>query len=102
MTIIIGKNPKTIENSKTFCYDHEKKEWLYGRELNQARENSVIGIVTDEFTKIERVVVIGGSNFGAMLRSTEYLFANYDACRSEGWKKGEQCDVVYLKQKTRL
>ena len=94
--MIIGKKPKTSENSKTFCYDHEKEKWLYGSELNQARENSAIGIVTDEVTKVEMVVVMGGSNFFVTLKSTEYLFVNADTCWSEKWKQGEEYVHTHL------
>ena len=53
--------------TSTFYYDHIESEWIPGPSLKQRRKHLAAGIVTDEVTNENFVVVTGGSNTGCQV-----------------------------------
>ena len=81
LTMVIGGQN---EYTKTFVYDHQKGEWSDGPNINEARYFHAGGIVTDEITKENFIVISGGIYVGGVgLNSTEVFFGFY-------WSKGER------------
>ena len=54
-----------------FYFDHEGKNWGQGPDLLQARWSHAAGLITDETTYDEFVIVTGGGYIGIKLDSTE-------------------------------
>ena len=72
VTLIIGGESTGISFSKrTFYYNHKTSEWSDGPELKVGRRYLAAGIVTDDVTKEEFVVVCGGHDGSNRLKSTE-------------------------------
>ena len=59
-----------------YYFEHEGKKWNQGPDLMQARRGHASGIVTDEASYDEFVIVTGGGYNGIMLDSTEILIDN--------------------------
>ena len=100
--MIIGKNPETLGKS-TFYYNHMKGEWVDGPELKQSRVNSAIGIVIDNVTQEEMVVVMGGNAVGTSgahlsLDSTEILLIDPHGQPMGNWSKGEKEKIICQKK----
>ena len=57
-------------------FEHEGKIWSQGPDLMQARDDHAAGLVTDETTYDEFVIVTGGEYNGILLDSTEILDDN--------------------------
>ena len=64
---------------KTFYYDHKTGNWSVGPTLIQSRFSHAAGIVIDEYTQEEIVIVTGGFH----VSQTEMLLDNT-------WSKGEK------------
>ena len=62
--------------SKTFYYNHNHGNWSDGPELLKARVSFAAGIVTDDVTNEEFVIVTGGDDGSNYLKSTEILMDN--------------------------
>lgn len=78
-TMIIGGESTEIDASKkTFYFNHKTQNWTDGPHLNVGRSNFAAGIVTDDVTKENIVIVTGG-----YLQSTEILLDNQ-------WKQGKR------------
>jgi hypothetical protein len=58
-SMVIG-GISTVYSALTFFYDHNKAEWITGPSLMQARGDHAAGIITDEVTDENFVVVTGG------------------------------------------
>ena len=61
---------------KTYYFDHQSQNWIQGPNLMQARWQHAAGIVTDQVTNEELIIVTGGDHNGILLDSTEMLFNN--------------------------
>ena len=71
--------------SATFIYDHNEGKWITGPSLIQSRDSHAAGIVTDEVTDEQFVVVTGGYYY---LDSTEIL-------QDGEWVQGKINNNVY-------
>ena len=60
LAMIIGGELDLISSEKTFYFNHTNKKWSEGPELNHDRFNHAVGIVTDEATHEQIVIVSGG------------------------------------------
>ena len=72
--LIGGYGPITLPT--VYYFEHEGKHWSQGPDLMQARLYHAAGIVTDETTYDEFVIVTGGGYNGIKLDSTEILIDN--------------------------
>ena len=79
--IVIGSH--IVYSASTYYYNHIEGEWSNGHSLMQARCRHAAGIVTDEFTNENFVVVTGGYKSG-ILDSTEFL-------QDGKWVQGKIC-----------
>ena len=74
LTLIIGgRSPGNSASKRTFYYNHKTSEWSDGPELKVGRRYLAAGIVTDDVTKEEFVVVSGGYDGSNSLKSTVVL-----------------------------
>ena len=81
-SMIIGGYTENPEDS-TFYFDHDKYEWINGQSLIQARYYHAAGIIIDEVTGEDFVVVTGGqTNAHDSSNSTEILM-------DTGWIAGD-------------
>ena len=65
-SIIIGGKATVISNEyskKTHYYDHYKKEWTNGPELNIGRAFHTAGVLVDHDSNQQHIAVIGGEDF---------------------------------------
>ena len=74
--LIGGRTTGLATIPKVFYFDHEGKNWSQGPDLIQARRSHAAGLVTDEITYDEFVIVTGGEYNGIFLDSTEILIDN--------------------------
>ena len=84
LTMFIGGSSSAA--AQTFYYNHADEAWLNGPSLNQGRRDHAVGIVTDEITNENLVIVTGGryhDNGVIFLKSTEIL-------KDDKWIKGER------------
>ena len=78
-SMVIGGSPAvclhicSFSTSSTFYYDHNKGNWFKGPSLMHPRHSHAAGIVTDEVTNENFVVVTGGSSSAKEMDSTEIL-----------------------------
>jgi len=70
-SLIIGGYSEGVTLSSTYLYNHVGGLWIDGPNLMQARQFHAAGIVTDEATKEELVLVTGGYFNGIGLDSIE-------------------------------
>ena len=80
---LIGPDSSYV--SATFIYDHNEGKWITGPSLIQSRDSHAAGIVTDEVTDEQFVVVTGGYYY---LDSTEIL-------QDGEWVQGKINNNVY-------
>ena len=76
MSMVIGGGDGeyfTYSYASTFYFDHSEGEWTNGPSLIKARKFHAAGIVTDEVTSENFVVVTGGLDYSDYLDSTEIL-----------------------------
>ena len=74
--LIGGRMPGHVTLPTVYYFEYEGKNWSQGKDLMQARAGHAGGIVTDETTYDEFVIVTGGGYNGIMLDSTEMLIDN--------------------------
>ena len=74
--LIGGRTTGLVTIPTVYYFDHEGKNWSQGPDLIQARREHAAGLVTDETTYDEFVIVTGGECNGIMLDSTEILIDN--------------------------
>ena len=79
----IGGTSGYIYSASTYYYNHIEGEWSNGHSLMQARFRHAAGIVTDEFTN-ENFVVVTGGYYSSILDSTEFL-------QDGKWVQGKIC-----------
>ena len=92
MSMVIGGGDGeyfTYSYASTFYFHHSEGEWTNGPSLIQARKFHAAGIVTDEVTKENFVVVTGGLDYSDYLDSTEIL-------RDGKWDQGKINDCFLL------
>ena len=76
LSMLIGGATRENDATQTTHYfDHQSHNWIQGPDLIQARWQHAAGIVTDQVTNEELVIVTGGYGNGT-LDSTEMLFNN--------------------------
>ena len=74
--LIGGYTNESVATQTTHYFDHQSHNWIQGPDLMQARWGHAAGIVTDQVTNEELVIVTGGDRNGISLDSTEMLFNN--------------------------
>ena len=74
--LIGGRMTGMVTIPTVYYFEHEGKNWSQGPDLIQAREAHAAGLVTDETTYDEFVIVTGGEYNGILLDSTEILIDN--------------------------
>jgi hypothetical protein len=74
--IIGGRTNGLVTLPTVYYFEHEGKIWSQGPDLIQARRSHAAGLVTDETTFDEFVIVTGGEYNGIKLDSTEILIDN--------------------------
>ena len=62
-SMVIGGYHSQGISKLTFFYDHNGEEWINGPSLIQRRDRHAAGIVTDEVTNEQFLVVTGGSGY---------------------------------------
>ena len=67
---------ESVTLQRVYYFEHEGKNWSQGPDLIQARRLHAAGLVTDETTYDEFVIVTGGEYNGILLDSTEILIDN--------------------------
>ena len=91
-SIIIGGKATVISNEyskKTHYYNHYKKEWTSGPELNIGRAFHTAGVLVDHDSNQQHIAVIGGENFPFIsLDSVELLRHGEGA-----WSKGTVINI---------
>ena len=75
-SLLIGGRTGSSSLPTVYYFEHEGKNWSQGPDLIQARRGHAAGLVTDETTYDEFVIVTGGEFNGIMLDSTEILINN--------------------------
>ena len=90
-SMIIGGYTENPEDS-TFYFDHDKYEWINGQSLIQARYYHAAGIIIDEVTGEDFVVVTGGqtnahdsSNSTEILMDTGWIAGNISVISFHFW-----------------
>ena len=76
LSMLIGGESESVATQTTHYFDHQSQNWIQGPDLIQARWQHAAGIVTDQVTNEELVIVTGGYGNGISLDSTEMLFNN--------------------------
>ena len=98
LSMLIGGSKVVNKGTNTTHYfDHQSHNWIQGPDLMQARWGHAAGIVTDQVTNEELVIVTGGNRNGIFLDSTEMLFNNQ-------WNWGKMAhsfDIHYARIKIR-
>ena len=61
--VIGGRNSNWDSIDLTFYFDHGNQQWINGPRLLQARYDHAVGIVNDEVTMTNLVIVTGGSQY---------------------------------------
>ena len=74
--LIGGRNTGSVTLPTVYYFEHEGKNWSQGPDLIQARRSHAAGLVTDDTTYDEFVIVTGGEYNGIKLDSTEILIDN--------------------------
>ena len=75
--LIGGRTTGLAAIPTVYYFEHEDKNWSQGPDLIQPRRTHAAGIVTDETTHDEFVIVTGGEDYnGIFLDSTEILIDN--------------------------
>ena len=74
--VIGGRTIGPVDLATVYYFEHEGKNWSQGPDLIQARSSHAAGLVTDETTYDEFVIVTGGEYNGINLDSTEILIDN--------------------------
>ena len=74
--LIGGSRMGNVATQTTHYFDHQSHNWTQGPDLMQARWGHAAGIVTDQVTNEELVIVTGGDRYGILLDSTEMLLNN--------------------------
>ena len=74
--LIGGETTGSVMLPTVYYFVHEGKNWSQGPDLIQARSYHTAGLVTDETTYDESVIVTGGEYNGIKLDSTEILIDN--------------------------
>ena len=74
--VIGGRTTGPVDLATVYYFEHEDKNWSQGPDLIQPRKSHAAGIVTDETTHDEFVIVTGGESYGIYLDSTEILIDN--------------------------
>ena len=74
--LIGGRTTGPVTLPTVYYYEHEVNNWSQGPDLIQARDSHAAGIVTDETTDDEFIIVTGGQYNGIFLDSTEILIDN--------------------------
>ena len=74
--LIGGYTTGPVDLPTVYYFEHEGKNWSQGPDLIQATRGHAVGIVTDETTYDEFVIVTGGEYNGIKLDSTEILIDN--------------------------
>ena len=74
--LIGGRMTGMVTIPTVYYFEHEGKNWSQGPDLIQARRGHAAGLVTDETTYDEFVIVTGGEFNGIVLDSTEILIDN--------------------------
>ena len=74
--LIGGRTTGSVTIPTVYYFEHEGKYWNQGPDLMQARVTHAAGLVIDETTYDEYVVVTGGEYNGIRLDSTEILIDN--------------------------
>ena len=74
--LIGGRTIEYVILPTVYYFEHEGKNWSQGPDLIQARHFHAAGIVIDETTYDEFVIVTGGEYNGILLDSTEILIDN--------------------------
>ena len=75
-SLLIGGRTNGLESATVYYFEHEGKNWSQGPDLMQPRGSHAAGLVTDETTYDEFVIVTGGEYNGIKLDSTEILIDN--------------------------
>ena len=73
-------------SAQTHTYNQNYNKWSYGPSLIQGREDHAAGILTDEATLEEFVIITGGSLNGKELKSTEIL-------KRDTWSSGKNLSL---------
>ena len=71
--VIGGADSGNYQLDLTFYFDHGNQQWIDGPRLIQARRYHAVGIVNDQVTMTNLVIVTGGYNSPNSLDSTEIL-----------------------------
>ena len=74
--LISGGETGSVTLPTVYYFEHEGENWSQGPDLIQARRAHAAGLVTDEITYDESVIVTGGEYNGIVLDSTEILIDN--------------------------
>ena len=74
--LIGGRTTGLVTIPTVYYFDREGQIWSQGPDLMQARKSHAAGLVTDETTYDEFVIVTGGDYYGFFLDSTEILIDN--------------------------
>ena len=75
-SLLIGGRTNGLEFASVYYFEHEGENWSQGPDLMQLRCSHAAGLVTDETTYDEFVIVTGGEYNGIILDSTEILVDN--------------------------
>ena len=89
--LIGGRTTGLVTIPTVYYFDREGQIWSQGPDLMQARKSHAAGLVTDETTYDEFVIVTGGEYNGIILDSTEILIDNQ-------WHLGKiahDCSILY-------
>ena len=84
--MLIGGRKRLDISAQTYIYNKNDNDWLFGPLMIQAREDHAAGILTDEATLEEFVIVTGGSLNGKELKSTEIL-------KQDTWSSGKNLSL---------
>ena len=79
--------------ASTFFYDHNEDEWINGPSLMQERKAHAAGIVTDEVTDEDFVVVTGGNGYLDLLTYGGYD-KNPEILQDGEWVQGKINDTI--------
>jgi hypothetical protein len=97
LSMLIGGSTNGYDaTKKTHYFDHQSHNWIQGPDMMQARWGHAAGIVTDQVTNEELVIVTGGICNGIFLDSTEMLF-------NKQWSWGKMAHsfkILYARKKS--
>ena len=73
----------------TFYFDHNDEEWIVGPNLIQKRANHAVGIIIDEVTMEEFLVVTGGDDIGFLSYPSISQHVSTEILKDNEWNSGD-------------